>query len=1158
MFAGLETGAGKAFCAASVAMRLARHWRCLAIELDDHGNLQGYLSLNPSDRKVLTSVEDLGSSLESLKTRTGVANIDFIGWPGAFPKIDRFLGALRSDPSDYVFATLAPGVSDDGLELFAVADVSVLVTQPGHSAERILEFLQRLAIRDANHRDVYILLNQVRRGGEEREITAFVEKARIDLGLKVRIIGTVVYDPQAAGRFVQGATISGFDDIAIKIERVLPRTPTLPAVAHGGSGKKRGGMFAAVASPFGRKRRQLEETLRQRDLTVKTLQRRHESMVDDLQEMLKQKNEDIADKANLIEALEEEVRRYTQQLLEQNKRIADLDAGLVARQRDLERSSKQIHDMEGANSQLSKEKAALVREGEIASRHLAEFAAAQSSLEGTVADLRRELQLVQEQNARQLLESTTRIQNLESLILQEKAAMQLQEEDFKIELERAAANLEENRAGREHLGDQVRQLQESNSLLIAEKIENEESVRRLSDQLGEKKNCVTDLENRLAVMQVDLQRLEDEVGRFEESSTILAREKTGLEETVRGLAGKLNEKSNSLTDLETLMVDLHVDRQRLQDEILRLEESQKVLSAEKSGVEETVRVLTQREGDLRGDVMRFQDEVSRLEESNAFLVKEKSGIEETVRVMTQREDDLRGDLLRFQEEIRRLEESRAVLAREKAGVDEAVRALTQREGDLRNDLLRLQDEIRRLEESRSALATEKAGVEEVVRALTQREGDLRNDLLRLQDEISLLEESRSLLAAGKAGVEQTVRTLTEQISEKANCITALENRVASQEMDILRLHDGIHLLEESGTVLTTENTGLEETIRGLTGELIEKANCIAELEVRLTQQQADLQEVQQQLQQENRHLGELNDILRNEKSLLQNQKETLELARDDVSRKLAEAETMLRERNYSIECKDLVIRELRDHFAELSSGHEGLASRTSEALARLYDELRLSREGAMATVEKWHGLVSAMEDRTKALSAHAQDTVAQKDGVIRQLEETYSRELSCLHQLQNEKDTAIDRLEKTLRIVEENNYQLKFDRVTNLETKARRPGPESLIRQREGLVTMLRTQSGLSATVIGMDEGGRDGFLFAIELRSILESAGWNVKFLTSAFENGEFFGLQVVRDGSKVAASTGRLLCEALEQFGFAFILKTAPSPNLSPLRLIVGKCNW
>ena len=154
---------------------------------------------------------------------------------------------------------------------------------------------------------------------------------------------------------------------------------------------------------------------------------------------------------------------------------------------------------------------------------------------------------------------------------------------------------------------------------------------------------------------------------------------------------------------------------------------------------------------------------------------------------------------------------------------------------------------------------------------------------------------------------------------------------------------------------------------------------------------------------------------------------------------------------------------------------------------------------------------------------------------------------------------AIESVEKTLRIFEEDNHQLKFDLMAVLETAVSMPGPDVLVRHRDALVEMVRVQSSESATVIAMTEAGKDGYDFGIEMRSILEAAGWNVKFMTSTFENGMFYGLQVVRDSSDAGDAAARVITGAFEKAGIPFVLRTAPTPkNLSPLRLIIGQNNW
>jgi hypothetical protein len=77
-------------------------------------------------------------------------------------------------------------------------------------------------------------------------------------------------------------------------------------------------------------------------------------------------------------------------------------------------------------------------------------------------------------------------------------------------------------------------------------------------------------------------------------------------------------------------------------------------------------------------------------------------------------------------------------------------------------------------------------------------------------------------------------------------------------------------------------------------------------------------------------------------------------------------------------------------------------------------------------------------------------------------------------------------------------------------------------------------------------------------MRSILETAGWTVKFMEGSFNEGQFYGLQVINDRSEPSAAAARVLCCALENGGFTFFERVAPATsNITPLRLLVGKNN-
>jgi MinD-like ATPase involved in chromosome partitioning or flagellar assembly len=223
--AASEPGAGRSLCTASIAVSLAKHWRCLVLDLDaGSGNLQKLLGMG----------------------RPG--NLDYLPLPFSNDDTERLLNVLRSATTDYAMARLPVDMKRDTAALFAAADVPVVVTQPEWAAlEKVVEFLKRCDSCGLDKRRVYMIVNRVERGGEQKVAAAFVKKIQKNLGLDVSILGTVPYDSSLESIVLtgapplidrpQGPAAMAFEDIAYRIERdaaagARPRTRKKPQEAQ--------------------------------------------------------------------------------------------------------------------------------------------------------------------------------------------------------------------------------------------------------------------------------------------------------------------------------------------------------------------------------------------------------------------------------------------------------------------------------------------------------------------------------------------------------------------------------------------------------------------------------------------------------------------------------------------------------------------------------------------------------------------------------------------------------------------------------------------------------------------------------------------------------------------------------------------------------------
>jgi hypothetical protein len=282
VFAGVEAGARTEFCAAGVAVRLARKRRCLAIELGAEAGILGkYLPLTIADRRMPEFLHDRICSLQALKAKSRFTNIEFLEWE-SLPYLETFAQLLNSDPAECVVATLAPRTAAKGMDVFCAAEVPVIVTRPAEAAlEKVFGFLRRLANHGFSCGTVQILLNRAPRSWEEGETEAWIEATQRDLGIPLSFLGSLTYDLETASnlRLVnphswigqQGSTGSAFEDIAMKIERLLPtRRLRAPRWA-----KRPSAFFAGVNWPFGRRAKRLQEQLRQRDEFIARLQQQN-------------------------------------------------------------------------------------------------------------------------------------------------------------------------------------------------------------------------------------------------------------------------------------------------------------------------------------------------------------------------------------------------------------------------------------------------------------------------------------------------------------------------------------------------------------------------------------------------------------------------------------------------------------------------------------------------------------------------------------------------------------------------------------------------------------------------------------------------------------------------------------------------------------------
>jgi MinD-like ATPase involved in chromosome partitioning or flagellar assembly len=513
VFGGLEAGVGRSVCAATLAMSLAKRWHCLALDLDARGrNLQTYFGHQAASVGIAEFLEHPGSGLDTVQSRTRVANLDCVGWSsgGAIPvalgslRINSLLQSLQSHPADYVLATLPAGMSDDALEIFRSADIPILVTLATPARlDRAFEFLQRCASMGFS-RNVYLIVNRVQRGGELRDVAAISEKMRESLSFNVSVLGTIQHDHQIEASFRPGMPLSiqhlqsfasrPFDDIAIRLERLLPRSrPNIPTVRqatgrHNGDGNRLSALFGL----FGKRARQLEDELRQKDEAARRFQQEHENAITrigELQRIVDSKDEEIAGVTAEKDAVQREYADLLQQIEAMTRSLAEAEERELGHNEALRLKNQEIQELTNRLLHVTVEQEAN------ASQTAEELGRLSGQLRVSMEDLK---SAFSDKNAQMI----KHVQDLEGTVgLQRTDIEQFKEQIRELELLRAAADQQstalrlEIESVRSQRDDTLRRLQEV-----------EAHAQQLNAIVGEKDGATLELTSRFAELSSEFQQ----------------------------------------------------------------------------------------------------------------------------------------------------------------------------------------------------------------------------------------------------------------------------------------------------------------------------------------------------------------------------------------------------------------------------------------------------------------------------------------------------------------------------------------------------------------------------------------------------------------------------------------------------------------------------
>ncbi|KAJ8530864.1 hypothetical protein K7X08_023745 [Anisodus acutangulus] len=351
---------------------------------------------------------------------------------------------------------------------------------------------------------------------------------------------------------------------------------------------------------------------------------------------------------------------------------------------------------------------------------------------------------------------------------------------------------------------------------------------KISELIQEKEDLMTSLHNKVeefAKLTSEVSHLRNNLRTLQDELQLERGLKDNLEGSVENLTLQLNEKDDSLLDLEKqiaelvhfrqLASDLEIEKSRLSHLLQQHDEHaakrQEELSCV-SGLEGCVR-------DLASQLNEKHDRLLDLEKQNAEMVHFRQ-LASDLEVEISRLDQL---LQQRDEHVIKLQEEISCLS----GLEDSVQGLTSQLNEKNDRLLELENQNAELVHFRK-LASE-LGVEK----------SRLDQLLQQHDEhVSKLQEELSCVS----GLECSVRDLTSQLNEKNDRLLDLEKQnaelvnfrqlAADFEVEKCRLDEHVAKLQEDLSCVS----GLESSVRDLTSQLNEKNDKLLDLE----KQNADL------------------------------------------------------------------------------------------------------------------------------------------------------------------------------------------------------------------------------------------------------------------------------------------------------------------------------
>ncbi|CAG5111115.1 Oidioi.mRNA.OKI2018_I69.chr2.g5449.t1.cds [Oikopleura dioica] len=702
----------------------------------------------------------------------------------------------------------------------------------------------------------------------------------------------------------------------------------------------------------------LETERRNKAVLLKKLKDREDELENELNEALKDKDDQIEELEKLNEALIEANKELKDDLDEED----DHKAAKILALKNLADKEKEIEKLNSELAEIKEEKASL--ENDVEKLFLERKDAKEELAELTTAhkDLMNELQQAADESNDHKLAKLAALKKIKDLE-EEKKELQEQIDTYAEQLdaasemseldERALADAKhQNKLLNQTLDSVKSSVEDLKNASFQEDKENEEKIQALEAEKEEKVKIIEELEETIKSLEDQIEDLngESEKSREEKLKTLAKiklleeaqTDKENLEDELEKTKANLAALEKQIKDQDEAIQDLEEELNSKSTEVVNLKQKVAELESELAEEQETADgdrakalIVAKELKDRQDEIDFLKEEIENLKAENAQLAENQESEEDRAKKLLVAKElaDRKEDIEKLNQELESLKAENAELAENQETEDgRAKKILIAKElADRKEEIEKLEAANKSLENENAKLESEKQDAEDdrAKKVLIAKElAERKEEIEKLTDELNELKDKNEELEKQAAENEEAKAAkllIAKELKDRNDEIESLKQALALEEQNALNSADPnrIKELEDEIAALEDQRDQQEAKIKGLEKDL----EFSKVLEDEIDKKEKEILAKDEQIQTYERTIAENNRQL---KDLL-----VLKKAADKVSeleKELEEAKTA----NEGLESNLSALKEERD---ELKSELEELrnaqdADSSAEDLAK--------------------------------------------------------------------------------------------------------------------------------------------------------------------------------------------------------------------------------